>query len=138
MSVMNIDFRLVKTWLGEWEKDSQAYRTASQIAAVMLNKMREESETRLSRLERLMKDIFKENHILQQLEQKFISLFKSNHGLDRKVETELKEHRRRMITIMKEADEVLREPRSDRSVKAGGLLLEINCQEPGSDSVQAP
>ena len=33
------------------------------MAAVMVNKMREESEKRLSRLESLMKDIFRESRV---------------------------------------------------------------------------
>ena len=126
MSVMNLDFRVVKMWLRNWEKNS---RVASQVAAVMLNKMREESEKRLSRLENLMKDIFRESHVLQQVEHQLASLCKSKRGLDRETETELKEHRRRMTTILKEVDEVLKEPKGDHSIKTGGLLLEIRSAE---------
>ena len=50
------------------------------MAAVMVNKMREESEKRLSRLENLMKDIFKESCVLEELTRRLIAHFKSNDG----------------------------------------------------------
>ena len=101
-------------------------KTASQIAAVMLNRMLSESEKRLLGLERMMKDTIKEGHLLQELEHLLISRLKSGRGLDKGLEAELREHRRRMSTILKESDALLRNPREDHSIEAGGWLLEID------------
>ena len=129
MNGMNLDFRVVEIWLRDWEKNSKATRTASQMAAVMVNKMREESEKRLSRLEKLMKDIFKENCVLEELTRRFIAHFQSNDGADKVQSAELKKHRQRMTAIMREADAVMKEPKEDHSIKTGGLLLEIRSGE---------
>ena len=81
------------------------------MAAVMVNKMREEGEKRLSRLENLMKDIFKESCVLEELTRGLIAHFKSNDGADKAQNAELKKHRQRMTAIMKEADAVMKEPK---------------------------
>ena len=101
-------------------------KTASQIAAVMLNRMLSESEKRLLGLESLMKDTIKEGHLLQELEHLLISRLKSRRGLDKGLEAELREHRRRMSTILKESDALMKNPREDHSIEAGGWLLEID------------
>ena len=138
MNGMNLDFKVVKTWLREWEKNSKATRTASQMAAVMLNKMREGSERRLSRLESLMKEVFKEDCVLEELTRRITAYFKSSHGADTAHSVELKRHRQRMTAIMREADAVIREPKEDYSIKAGGLLLEIRNREPPVEEVAGP
>lgn len=138
MNGMNLDFRVVKTWLHEWEKNSKATRTASQMAAVMVNKMREESEKRLSRLESLVKDIFKESCVLEELARRFIAHFKSNNGTNKAQNLELKKHRQRMTAIMREADAVMKEPKEDHSVKTGGLLLEIRSEEAPVEEATGP
>lgn len=138
MNGMNLDFRVVKTWLREWEKNSKISRTASQVAAVMVNKMREESEKRLVKLESLMKDIFKESHALEELTHRFIAHFKSNNGMDRAQNAEMKKHRQRMTAIMREADAVMKEPKEDHSIKTGGLLLEIRSEEAQVQEASGP
>ena len=129
MNGMNLDFRIVEIWLRDWEKNNKATRTASQIAAVMVNKMREESEMRLSELEKLMKDILKENCVLEELTRRFIARLQSNDGVDKVHSAELKKHRQRMTAIMREADAAMKEPKEDHSIKTGGLLLEIRSGE---------
>jgi len=129
MNVMNIDFRVVKIWLSQWEKDVRLNRTASQVAAVMLNKMREESERRLSRVERLSKEILKEGCALQGLVLRLMARSKSNRGMDKTEGEQLRTHRRRMAQMMKEVEAIMKEPRRDYSIKTGGLLLEIVGQD---------
>ena len=129
MNGMNLDFRVVEIWLRDWEKNSKATRTASQMAAVMVNKMREESEKRLSRLEKLVKDIFKESCVLEELTRRFIARFQSNDGVDTAQNAEMKKHRHRMTAILRAADAVIREPKEDHSIKTGGLLLEIRSEK---------
>ena len=130
MNVMNIDFRLVKTWLSEWEKNSKATRSAAQVAAVMVNKMREESEKRLSRIEGLMRDVFKESCVLEELTRRLIAHFKPNDGDGKDRGVELKRHRQRLASIIREADAVMKEAKEDHSIKTGGLLLEIRSEKP--------
>jgi hypothetical protein len=126
---MNIDFRVVRVWLEKWETSNDVGRTASQIAAVMLAKMLAESEKRILRLENLMKETCEESRILKGLERLLVSRPKPRRGLDKGTETKLTEHRRRMAAILSKADELLKAPREDHSIKAGGLVLEINRQE---------
>ena len=42
------------------------------------------------------------------------------------MESELKEHRRKIVALLKEADVALKVPAISSSILVGGLLLEIN------------
>ena len=132
MNAMKIDLPIIRTWVAKWEKSNGVNKTASQVAAVMLSKILEGSEQRIASVERLMKEIIKEVEAIQKMEQNLISRLKCKRGMDASMEGELKEHRRRMAVILKETDEVLKEPAGERSMMVGGLLLEI--QKRGSDS----
>ena len=136
MNAMKIDLPIIKTWVAKWEKNNGVNKTASQVAAVMLSKILEGSEQRIASVERLMKEIIKEVEAIQKMEQNLISRLKCNRGMDASMAGELKEHRRRMAVILKETDEVLKEPAEEHSMMVGGLLLEI--QKRGSDSRRLP
>ena len=96
------------------------------MAAVMLSKALEENEKRLTRVEKLMKDIIKEIGALQKMEQQLLSGSRAKRGIEPGMDADLKEHRKRMASILKEADEVMKVPEGDHSILIGGLLLEIN------------
>ena len=126
MNGMKIDLRTIRVWVAKWERSNGISRTASQMAAVMLSKALEENEKRLTRVEKLMKDIIKEIGALQKMEQQLLSASRAKRGIEPGMDADLKEHRKRMAAILKEADEVMKVPEGDHSILIGGLLLEIN------------
>jgi hypothetical protein len=126
MNGMRIDLRTIRVWVAKWERSNGISRTASQMAAVMLSKALEENEKRLTRVEKLMKDIIKEIGALQKMEQQLLSASRAKRGLEPEMDADLKEHRKRMASILKEADELMKVPEGDHSILIGGLLLEIN------------
>jgi hypothetical protein len=126
MNGMRIDLRTIRVWVAKWERSNGISRTASQMAAVMLCKALEENEKRLTRVEKLMKDIIKEIGALQKMEQQLLSASRAKRGIEPGMDADLKEHRTRMEAILKEADEVMKVPEGDHSILIGGLLLEIN------------
>ncbi len=126
MNGMRIDLRTIRVWVAKWERSNGISRTASQMAAVMLSKALEENEKRLTRVEKLMKDIIKEIGALQKMEQQLLSASRAKRGIEPGMDADLKEHRKRMAAILKEADEVMKVPEGDHSILIGGLLLEIN------------
>ena len=126
MNGMRIDLRTIRVWVAKWERSNGISRTASQMAAVMLSKALEENEKRLTRVEKLMKDIIEEIGALQKIEQQLLSASRAKRGIEPGMDADLKEHRKRMAAILKEADEVMKVPEGDHSILIGGLLLEIN------------
>jgi hypothetical protein len=126
MNGMRIDLRTIRVWVAKWERSNGISRTASQMAAVMLSKALEENEKRLTRVEKLMKDIIEEIGALQKMEQQLLSASRAKRGIEPGMGADLKEHRKRMAAILKEADEVMKVPEGDHSILIGGLLLEMN------------
>jgi hypothetical protein len=126
MNGMRIDLRTIRVWVAKWERSNGISRTASQMAAVMLSKALEENEKRLTRVEKLMKDIIKEIGAIQKMEQQLLSASRAKRGIEPGMAADLKEHRKRMASILKEADELMKVPEGDHSILIGGLLLEIN------------
>jgi hypothetical protein len=126
MNEMKIDLRIIRDWVEKWQMNNGANRTASQLAAVMLSEVLQANEKRLEKTETVMKEILTESRALQKLEQELIARLGSKQGIDAWVETELKGHRKRMTALLKEAEEVMKLPDKDQSVRVGGLLFEIN------------
>ena len=126
MNGMKIDLRTIKVWVAKWEKSNGVTKTASQLAAVMLSKTFEENEKRIVRIENLMKDIIREHGTLQKIERQICPPAESKPRREQGMESELKEHRRKIVALLKEADEALKVPAKSSSILVGGLLLEIN------------
>ena len=125
MNEMKIDLRVIRGWVEKWQEDDGVTRTASKLAAVMLSEVLRENEQRLIMTETLMKEILNESRTLEKVEQQLLTRLKARRGLDAEMEEQLRGHRRRMAALLKEADEVMRRPSTDLSVKVGGLLFEI-------------
>jgi hypothetical protein len=125
-SQMKIDLRIIRQWVQKWQINDGINRTASQLAAVMLSTVLEQSEKRLARTEAMMSGLLAESLALQKMERDLIDRLKSKRGLDAEVDEQLKAHRRRMRALLKEADEVMKAPSADQSIIIGGLLFEIN------------
>ncbi len=136
MSEMKIDLRVIRHWVQRWRANDRTSKTASQLAAVMLSEVLQDSEGRLSRTESVMSDLLAESRALERVEQQLVTRLKSKRGLDVEMQEQLRAHRRRMAVLLKEADKVLKEPREDRSVKIGGLVFEIS--RPASGVKAAP
>jgi hypothetical protein len=125
MEEMRIDLRIIRNWVEKWRMNNGVNKTASQLAAVMLSDVLQDNEKRLQKTKTVMKDILSESRALQRLEQELLARLKSKQGMDSGVEAELKGHRRRMAALLREADEVMKVPEKDQSVRVGGLLFEI-------------
>jgi hypothetical protein len=126
MNGMKIDLRIIRTWTAKWEKGTSVNQTTSQLAAVMLSKALEQSEARSARVTGLMKGILAESAYLQKLGKVLVCCLMKKEPLESHKEMELKTHRRRMASMLKEVDQVLKEPEHSQSIMVGGLLLEIN------------
>ena len=135
MNEMKIDLHVIRGWVEKWQKSGG--RTASQLAAVMLGQVLRENENRITKTEAVMKELLNEGRTLEKLEQQLLTRLKSRKGLDAEIEEQLRGHRRRMAVLLKNADEVMKAPSADISVKVGGLLFEVNrnapCTEASSD-----
>jgi hypothetical protein len=92
----------------------------------MLSEVLRENEQRLIMTETVMKEILNESRTLEKVEQQLLTRLKARRGLDAEMEEQLRGHRRRMAALLKEADEVMKRPSTDLSVKVGGLLFEIS------------
>jgi hypothetical protein len=125
MNEMKIDLRVIRGWVEKWQEDDGVTRTASKLAAVMLSEVLRENEQRLIMTETVMKEILTECRTLEKVEQQLLTRLKARRGLDAEME-EQRGHRRRMAALLKEADEVMKRPSTDLSVKVGGLLFEIS------------
>ena len=106
-------------------------KTASKMAAVMLSELLEESEGRLSKTELVMSGLLAESRALEKVERQLLTCLRSKRGLDAGIEEQLRAHRRRMAGLLKDADEVMKAPKGEKSVKVGGLLFEISRNAPG-------
>lgn len=126
MNGMKIDLRTIRTWTAAWEKGTSVNQKASQLAAVMLSRALEQSEARSARVTGLMKEILAESLVLQRLEKALVCCLMRKEPLESQKEMELKTHRRRIAAILKEVDQVLKEPEHSQSIMVGGLLLEID------------
>ena len=63
---------------------------------------------------------------MEKVERQLLTCLRSKRGLDAGIEGQLRAHRRRMAGLLKDADEVLKAPKDEKSVKVGGLLFEIS------------
>jgi hypothetical protein len=133
MSAMKIDLRTIQLWVTKWEKGIGVNRTASQLAAVMLNKILERTEERAARVATLLKEIASESEALQELEKTLLCSSGRGEAVDSSTQRELHSHRRRMAAILKESDRLLRSPEPAQSVTVGGILLEISRQSPPAE-----
>ena len=125
MTGMKIDLDIIRSWVANWEKAGSANKKASQIAAVMLSRVLAETEARAARVEKLLDEMILEGNILNRIEKKLSPLKQVTCGASAGILRECKEHRRKITMILREADELLKEPVADQSIQAGGLLLEI-------------
>ena len=126
MNEMKIDLRVITGWVEKWREDDGVTRTASKLAAVMLSEVLRENEQRLIMTETVTSEILTECRTLEKVEQQLLTRLKARRGLDAEMEEQLRGHRRRMAALLKEADEVMKRPSTDLSVKVGGLLFEIS------------
>ena len=130
MTGLMIDLDIIRGWVRKWERSGSPTRTASQVAAVMLSKALAQNECRAARVEKLMKEIIGEGNILTLIEKKIALSKDATSRLSAGLQEECQRHKGRMATILREADELIKEKVADQSFRVGGLLLEIGRQKP--------
>ena len=101
----------------------------------ILSKVLADAEGKLARTESLMKGLRAENQTVTRVEQEMLARIRSRRGVDATLETQMKEHRRRMSVLLKDADEVMRTPRNRETTQVAGLYFELDrCPQGAAES----